>query len=330
MAMKSFEVTAHLRPPKYEDITRDCAASWEDVSFYAASELEPLMKLQLRAVSHLDKPLHALAGRSAPQKIISKPQQGQDDKTGVIVSTEIKTPQATEPNGIYEATYSTIASHEGIPSLAVLMKLGEQSAPRLSMLMKQLSAARIFRNNITFWSDSYHRPYDYLEQPPPCDTRDLKEDVNTQFQQDLVERCAIGREGPLLVLGIQRKIIAFSYPNNLVEICRGVGRDGLNASADETVHPDSIGDGSELANEAPEKDGLLFLGDCAVDIALDTPVGEGEVDLVYHGLDNRTQETMIVKLAKPDAENYLKAKSTAADFCTVTPTRSSRRATSTR
>ncbi|GEM11054.1 hypothetical protein Rt10032_c13g5071 [Rhodotorula toruloides] len=304
MAMKSFEVTAHLRPPKYEDITRDCAASWEDVSFYAASELEPLMKLQLRAVSHLDKPLHALAGRSAPQKIISKPQQGQDDKTGVIVSTEIKTPQATEPNGIYEATYSTIASHEGIPSLAVLMKLGEQSAPRLSMLMKQLSAARIFRNNITFWSDSYHR--------------------SSKTSSSAARSAEKG------LFSFSRKIIAFSYPNNLVEICRGVGRDGLNASADETVHPDSIGDGSELANEAPEKDGLLFLGDCAVDIALDTPVGEGEVDLVYHGLDNRTQETMIVKLAKPDAENYLKAKSTAADFCTVTPTRSSRRATSTR
>ncbi|BGP03569.1 Salivary gland secretion 1 [Rhodotorula toruloides ATCC 204091] len=388
--------SAVLSPDTFAKIQRDLAASWEDVSSYAESELEPLLKLQLRAVSHLDEPLHALVGRPAPEQIFAKPQQDtvpfgggkihginvklrlrldlvlrrgketKDDKTGVIVSTEIKTPQATEPNGIYEATHRTMASHNGILSRAALKKLGERKRTKAqySLLMKQISAARIFRNDITFWSDAYqwfiaalvnnesNDDFDVLLSPPhrhvpqvvgdpsyiklhllallphlykPDQLRSLvpTNEVLTTTETsslaaipEIMKRMSTrsssktsssgARPAKKGLFSFSRKVIAFAYPNDVVEIGRGVGQDGLHTPIDKTAPPDSVGNGSESSKEAPEADDLLLLRDCAVDIELDSLVGEGEVGLVYRGLDNRTQDSIILKLAKPDAEDYLK------------------------
>ncbi|BGP35449.1 hypothetical protein JCM10296v2_007287 [Rhodotorula toruloides] len=362
-------------PDTFAKITRDLAASWEDVSSYAESEPEPLVRLQLRAVSHLDEPLHALVGRPAPEQIFAKLHQDtappgggkihgsnvrlqlqldlvlrrgketKDDKTGVIVSTEIKTTQATEPSGIYEATHRTIASHNGVLSRAALKKLAgrKRTKAQYSLLMKQISAARIFRNDITFWSDAYqwfiaalvnnesNVDFDVLLSPPhrhvpqvvgdpsyiklhllallpdlyepdqlrslvPTDevlaTTDTSSLAATpEIMKRLSSRSSSKTSSSADVRKIQRKVVAFAYPNDVVEIGRGIGQRQRRL---------------ELSIEVPEEDDLLLLRDYAVDIELDSLVGEGKVGLMYRGLDNRTQGSIILKLAKPDAEEYLK------------------------
>ncbi|BGO95709.1 RHTO0S12e03136g1_1 [Rhodotorula toruloides] len=382
-----------LLPNTFDKIKREFEASWEAVSSYAKSELVHLMLLQLRAVSNLDEPLHALAGRPAPEPIFSTTQRDtvpagggtihgvdvklrlrldlvlrrgretKDDKTGVIVSSEIKTPQATEPDGIYEATLSTIASHDGVLSRAALKKLGERrrTKAQYSLLMKQISAARIFRNDITFWSDSYqwfiaalvndepNEDFDVLLSPlhrhvpqvlgdpsylklhlfallpdlyepdrlrslvPSNEVLATMESSRSAADPDFIERMPTRSSGKTLSSGAKRglfslsdKVIAFAYPNDLVEVGRVIGQDGSHTSIDETAPPDSVGEGSDMSNEAPEEDDLLFLEDCAVDIELDSLVGEGKVGLVYRGLDNHTQGSVVLKLAKPEMEDYLK------------------------